>query len=207
MPKTKKPIPLEESEQLDAFIDHLVRTGFLGDVKITDEEKRKSKKKATKSTFHSTELLLEKYRVISWTLQYYPQSTCDELDIPYESVDDIMDALSIESVRGNKKVDNRLQNYTPTRYRMDRVNDAISFLKTIPKTGKNMYNVIYLRYIDADELSVEDICKKLNISPTTYKRLRKEAIEFISTRLWGINDKKTAMMFEAVELLADLSDS
>lgn len=204
MPKTKKNLPLEQSEQLDVFIDHLVRTGVLGDVKITDEDKRKSKKKVAKSTFHSTELLLDKYRVIAWTLKHYPQATCDELDIPYESTDMIMEALAIESARGNKKVDNRLQNYTPTRFRIDRINDAISILKDMPGNGKLMYDIIYLRYIAPEELTVEEICKKLDIVKSTYAKYRKEAIEKISIRLWGTNDKKTAMMLEAVELLANL---
>ena len=78
-------------------------------------------------------------------------------------------------------------------------------LKKQPHNGQMLYKVIYMRYIDEEELPVEEICKRLNISKPTYALYRKEAISFISTRLWGTDDSTFTTVCAIFDLLSNIN--
>ncbi len=70
------------------------------------------------------------------------------------------------------------------------VEDAKSVLRSIekgveniakaPDGGEELYEILYLLYINPQSVKKEEIYKKLNISRRTFYRLRKKAITMLS---------------------------
>lgn len=193
--------PVELSAELKQFIDHLVRAGYISDVKITDETVRTIKQKAAQRSFHNTELLLTNYRKFSWMLSYFPENVAKELDLPFENSDSLMSALDVECARGNAKLENRLRSYLPLREQMDRLNEAVTLLKNKPDNGETLYKIIYYKYIADETITIDELCKRLYISRGTYSKMRKEALSWISFRLWGTNDKSLSFIMETISFI------
>jgi hypothetical protein len=79
---------------------------------------------------------------------------------------------------------------------MDRLNEAINFLKTKPDEGELMYQIIYYTFIGEKMNSVYDILNKIGIAKTRYYKLRKKAITMISVKLWTVPDIKLELWLE-----------
>ena len=78
----------------------------------------------------------------------------------------------------------RLQNVKQSRILLDRINDALTVLRHKPGNGEMMYNIIYQTFIIPEKLSHADILYRLDISDRHYYRLRQQAINILSIRLW-----------------------
>ena len=62
-------------------------------------------------------------------IECFPDTIAEELEQPFEKVDDVINRLDIEMSLGNRKVENRLASIRKTRLVLDRINDALSVLK------------------------------------------------------------------------------
>lgn len=193
--------PIELSKEYMPLINALVAAGYISDISITDEKWRNAKQTAAKRAYHNTEMLLNNYRNFAWMIKYYPNNIANELEMQYESTEELFRLLDLECAKGNKKLEGRLLSYFPTKERFDRLNAAISALQYKPKNGKKLYTLIYMRYVSEADVTVDDIMRELNIGHTQYARYRKKAIELISLWLWGAEDSEKSLMLESLELL------
>lgn len=173
------------------------------------EEKAKSRRgKEPKgdARYHNTWLLLRKYRDVTWSMEvsvaqakrmfnYEFGMTMEEfLDTMYSAGMDFSDTKLTDHVRGLQKSYSMLK----------LLDSAIEILQTKHRHGEEYYWILYYTYLSPQEYgNVDDIVEALlphmrDISRRTYYRKRREAIEALSSLLWGYMDKETMEMLEGV---------
>ena len=210
MSKNKNNISLYEQQeerirvQSDAFITLLTERGILGDHRIDDERIRNARQAKQKNTYHNTLMLLKNYRTIAWMLECFPDNVAEELDRPFENLDDLIDHIDVEMSMGNRKLESRIEGVRKSRILLDRVNEALTVLKKKPENGEILYNLIYQTFITPENLSLTDILYRLDISPRHYYRLRSQAITILSIRLWAAPAKDVDFWLEMLTLLEGL---
>ena len=171
MSKNKNNISLYEQQeerirvQSDAFITLLTERGILGDHRIDDERIRNARQTKQKNTYHNTLMLLKNYRTIAWMLECFPDNVAEELDRPFENLDELIDHIDVEMSMGNRKLESRIEGVRKSRILLDRVNEALTVLKKKPENGEILYNLIYQTFITPENLSLTDILYRLDISP------------------------------------------
>ncbi len=138
-----------------------------------------------KDTYHNTELLLKQYRNISWLVECFPDQIAEELDQPLEDVDKLIEKLDVEMAYGNRKIENRMEALQRTRLLLDRINEALTVLKKKPQIGERLYELIYETYIIPEKLTHVELLYRLNLSTRHYYRLKEEALNILSIRLWS----------------------
>ena len=211
MSKNKNNISLYEQQeerirvQSDAFIALLTERGILGDHRIDDERIRNARQTKQKNTYHNTLMLLKNYRTIAWMLECFPDNVAEELDRPFENLDELIDHIDVEMSMGNRKLESRIEGVRKSRILLDRVNEALTVLKKKPENGEILYNLIYQTFITPENLSLTDILYRLDISPRHYYRLRSQAITILSIRLWSAPAKDVDFWLEMLTLLEGLS--
>ena len=178
------------------IVETLARRGLLPDTGISDEQRRTAKQKRLQKSFHNTELLLKNYRDIAWMVECLPDAVAEELDRPFETVDELLDGIEVSSTFGQRKLEKRLAGVEKTRLMLERVNDALTVLKQKPGNGQMLYNLIYLTYIAPEKLSPEELLFRLNISSRNYYRYRIQAINLLSLRLWSSPDSTVDLWLE-----------
>ena len=209
--KNKNNISLYEQQeerirvQSDAFITLLTERGILGDHRIDDERIRNARQTKQKNTYHNTLMLLKNYRTIAWMLECFPDNVAEELDRPFENLDELIDHIDVEMSMGNRKLESRIEGVRKSRILLDRVNEALTVLKKKPENGEILYNLIYQTFITPENLSLTDILYRLDISPRHYYRLRSQAITILSIRLWAAPAKDVDFWLEMLTLLEGLS--
>ena len=210
MSKNKNNISLYEQQeerirvQSDAFITLLTERGILGDHRIDDERIRNARQTKQKNTYHNTLMLLKNYRTIAWMLECFPDNVAEELDRPFENLDELIDHIDVEMSMGNRKLERRIEGVRKSRILLDRVNEALTVLKKKPENGEILYNLIYQTFITPENLSLTDILYRLDISPRHYYRLRSQAITILSIRLWAAPAKDVDFWLEMLTLLEGL---
>jgi hypothetical protein len=71
-------------------------------------------------------------------------------------------------------------------------------------TGELMYQSLYLTYITPESLTHTEILYRLNISSRHYYRIRQQAINILSIRLWAAPAGELDAWLEVLTLLEAL---
>jgi len=193
------------SPETTAIFKILTNQGILEDQTIDDETIRQVNKNKKRKTYHNTLLLLQHYRDIIWTMECFPNGIAEELEGPVNNLDALLSLVNTEISFENKKLENRLQSAQRSRLLLDRINEALTVLRQKPGTGEMMYKTIYETYITPEKLSHTDILYRLNISSRHYYRIRQQAINILSIRLWAVpNQGELDSWLEIMTLLEDL---
>ena len=185
MPKKDINPQLKLSDKSAAFLDMLTDRGFVEDKSIKDEKIRKSEKEKKRKMFHNTSLMLQHYRNIAWMLECFPENIAEELDKPLRDLDALISAVNDEIGFDNRRMENRMKSVNKSRMLLDRVNEALTVLKQKPVDGQLMYDIIYNTYIIPEKLTHMQLIYRINISTRHYYRLRNQAINVLSLRLWA----------------------
>lgn len=189
------------SQQSAAFIDLLTKRGILGDPTIDDDRVQQAKKDRKKSMYHNTFLLLQHYRTILWTLECFPSDVAEELDYPLRDLDTLLDRIDVELGMNNRKLESRMESIRRSRLLVDRLNEAVSILKSKPANGRKMYDIIYMTFLGPDKLTHEELLYRLDISARHYYRLRTQAINIIALRLWSAPAGEVDSWLEVLTIL------
>lgn len=192
-------------DQSDAFIKLLRKRGILGDKSIKDDSLRQAQQKKKRTTYHNTQLLLKNYRTIGWVLECFPDTVAEELERPFENVDELLEYMDIDLSLGNRKMESRLAGVQRSRILLDRVNEALSVLKKKPEDGERLYDLIYLTYITPEKLRLQEILYRLNLSIRQYYRLREQAITILSIRLWAAPAREVDCWLEILSLIEEIN--
>ena len=118
-----------------------------------------------------------------------------------DDLDTLINLVNSEIDLDNYRLENRIQSMRLSRSMMDRLNEAVSILRDKPQNGDMLYNIIYLTYIAPERLMVVEICSKLHISDRQYYRLRQQALNIISIRLWSAPAAELDSWIEVMSLL------
>ena len=172
-------------QQSEAFLAMLTKRGILGDAAITDERKRQVDMDRKRKAYHNTNLMLGHYRDIVWALECFPAEIAEELDRPMEALDAILNAVDARIGMDDIKIERRLESVKKSRLLLDRINDALTVLQRKPGDGDLMYRIIYETFITPEKLTVAEILYRLNISMRHYYRMRSQAVNILSLRLWS----------------------
>lgn len=156
--------------------------------------------------YHNTWLLLRKYRDVTWSLEVsvsqernsfrkeFGGTLEDFLDSVYEAGVEFEKSHLADRARGIQK------SYEILRF----LDAAVETMRAKHFRGEQYYWILYYTYLSSQELgSVDDIVELLrphikDISRRTYYRKRREAIDALSSLLWGYMDKETLDMLEGV---------
>ncbi len=192
------------SAQSAAFIQHLTKRGILTDPDIGDEKIREAAKKKKRNAYHNTLLMLQHYRSIVWVLECFPCSISEDLNQPFSELDSIIDLISSELEMDNARLESRLQSVRRSRLLLDRVQDALTVLSHKPGNGELLYKVIFETYIGPGKPTHSDIICRLNISSRHYYRIRQQAINILSIRLWSVPAIELDSWLEVLTILEAL---
>ena len=170
-----------QTEQLLALLE---RRGIVEDFSIQSAKARQSEQALRRTMYHNTQMMLKHYRNIVWALECFPEQVAEELDRPLKALDVLLSAVDTQLAMGNAKLEHRMQSIKQSRILVDRINDALTVLRQKPGNGEMMYQIIFQTYITPEKLSHDDILYRLNISDRHYYRLRQQAVNILSIRLW-----------------------
>lgn len=191
-----------------AFVQYLMRRGLLVDQRFVNEDAQRRRQEVARKAYHNTELLLTSYREIVWALESVPDQIASELQMPFATLDELVDRIDLEIGMENKRLESRLNSVTKSRLLIDRINEAVSVLKTKPKDGNDMYRVIYKTFMDPNVCrNIYDLFYELNLSKRKYYELRKKAIRLISLRFWSAPDKEVDVWLDVLMMLNEHQES
>ena len=186
------------------LLQMLTKRGLLPDQEISNEKVREAAQQKRRNMYHNTQLMLQNYRNITWALECFPASIAEELEQPLNDLDALLSLVSAEIDMDNIRLENRLLSIQKSRLLLDRVNEALTVLRQKPGNGEMMYKLIYETYITPDKLTHADLLYRLHISSRHYYRLRQQAINILSIRLWATPSGELDSWLEVLTLLEAL---
>ena len=184
----------------EAVLSFLRERGILADESITPQQVEEKKRK---EAYHNTLLLLSNYRNILWQTDNELDTIAAELNLPLQKLDAVLSRIDAEIGMENRRLELRLERLAKTRQLLDRINDALTSLKRKPDNGPLLYELIYLTYIGEEKLILNDILFRLNISRRHYYRLKEQAVNAISLRLWSAPTTDLEIWLGLVSMLTD----
>lgn len=188
--------------QSEAFLDILTKQGILTKETAVDKKTLKAAhQKRRKTAYHNTEMLLKNYRTFVWQLECRPGMIAEELDTPFDTIDEMLERIQMDIVIGDRKRECELASIEKSRALIDRINEALTVLKKKPENGKHLYELIYLTYIAPEKLSHQELLYRLNLSSRSYYRQREQAITVLSIRLWAAPTSEAEFMLDLLSLL------
>ena len=148
--------------------------------------------------FHDTWKLLKNYRDAVWNLELAVQQVRNTFEIEYgSSIEEFLDSMYIAT---------KLENYAKSIERSNKMltllNSAVDILRSKHKHGEQYYWILYYSYLSPQQLqNTDEIIENLrphiaNISPRTYYRKRPEAVQALSSILWGYTSKGCLEMLD-----------
>lgn len=172
------------SPQTEQFISLLERRGIVEDPEITSVRVREAEQELRRNMYHNTQSMLKNYRDIVWALECFPERVAEELDRPLKNLDALLSAVDTQLAMNNAKLEHKLLSIQKSRLLLDRINEALTVLRHKPGNGELMYNIIFQTYLTPDKLTHAELLYRLGISDRHYYRLRQQAVNILSIRLW-----------------------
>lgn len=147
--------------------------------------------------YHDTWKLLKKYRDVVWSLELSIQQVRNRFKLEYgSSIEDFLDSVYLAGADLSGSDTEHHAKCIERSYRMLKLLDSsVDLLRNKHKNGEVYYWLIYYTFLSPQQLrNVEEIIEKLrphirDISFRTYYRRRQEAIEALSSILWGYTSK------------------
>ena len=147
--------------------------------------------------YHDTWKLLKKYRDVVWSLELSIQQVRNRFELEYgSSIEDFLDSVYLAGADLSGSDTEHHAKCIERSYRMLKLFDSsVDLLRNKHKNGEVYYWLIYYTFLSPQQLrNVEEIIEKLrphirDISFRTYYRKRQEAIEALSSILWGYTSK------------------
>ena len=137
--------------------------------------------------YHDTWKLLKKYRDVVWSLELSIQQVRNRFELEYgSSIEDFLDSVYLAGADLSG---------SDTEHHVKLLDSSVDLLRNKHKNGEVYYWLIYYTFLSPQQFrNVEEIIEKLrphirDISFRTYYRKRQEAIEALSSILWGYTSK------------------
>ncbi len=147
--------------------------------------------------YHDTWMLLQKYRDVVWSLELSVQKVRTKFQMELgSSIEDFLDSIYVAGVDFKENgIQQHAQNIEQSYQMLKLLNAAIQLLRTKHKFGEAYYWILYYTYLSPQQYQNADEIVELlrphirDISYRTYYRRRKEAIEALSSVLWGYTSR------------------
>ncbi len=155
--------------------------------------------------FHDTWKLLKKYRDVVWSLELSVQQVRNSFQIEFgSSIEDFLDSIYLAGadVLSGSSLEHHAKCIERSHRMLKLMENAVDLLRSKHKYGESYYWILYYTFLSPQQLrNVEEIIEKLqphirSISYRTYYRKRQEAIEALSSVLWGYTSKDCMEVLE-----------
>ena len=135
--------------------------------------------------YHDTWRLLKKYRDVVWSMELSVQQLKKEFECEYgSSLDDFLESVYMAGADlSGTQIENHARCIERSRKMLALVNSAVELLRTKHKNGEAYYWILYYTFIEQLQPYIRDIGR------TTYYRKREQAVEALSSILWGYSSK------------------
>ena len=148
--------------------------------------------------FHDTWKLLKNYRDVVWNLELAVQQVKNQFEIEYgSSIEEFLDSIYLAGADiGGSKLENYARSIERSNKMLNLLNSAVDILRSKHKHGEQYYWILYYSYLSPQQLqNTDEIIENLiphiaNISKRTYYRRRPEAVQALSSILWGYTSKE-----------------
>lgn len=147
--------------------------------------------------YHDTWKLLRKYRDVVWSLELSVQQVCKRFSMEYgSSIDDFLESVYLAGVDlSSSDIEHHARCIERSNQMIKLLDCSIELMRTKHKYGETYYWLLYYAFLCPQQLkNVEEIIEQLrphirDISYRTYYRRRREAIDVLSSILWGYTSK------------------
>lgn len=154
--------------------------------------------------YHDTWRLLKKYRDVVWSLELSVQQVRNRFAIEYgSSVEDFLDSVYLAGADlSGTDIEHHAKCIERSHQMLKLLDSAIELLRNKHKNGETYYWLLYYSFLCPQQFrNVEEIIEQLrphirDISYRTYYRRRKEAIDALSSILWGYTSKDSLEVLE-----------
>lgn len=154
--------------------------------------------------YHDTWKLLKKYRDVVWSLELSLQQVRTRFEIEYgSSIEDFLDSVYLAGADlSGSDIEHHAKCIERSHRMLKLLDSSVDLLRSKHKNGEIYYWLLYYTFLCPQQLrNVEEIIEKLrphirDISYRTYYRRRQEAIEALSSILWGYTSKDSLDILE-----------
>ena len=148
--------------------------------------------------YHDTWKLLKKYRDVTWSLELSIRQVKNQFRIDYDcSIEDFLESVYMAGADlGGTDIENHARCIERSYKMLTLLENSVNLLRTRHQFGEVYYWILYYSFLSPQKLkNVEEIIETLrphirDISPSTYYRIRKEAVQTLSSILWGYSSKE-----------------
>lgn len=148
--------------------------------------------------YHDTWKLLRAYRDTVWSLEVSVARLRNEFQIEYgTSIDEFLDSVYMAGADlGGTDIEQYARSIERSNKMLKLLGNAVEIMRKRQKNGEEYYWVLYYTYLSPQEYrNIEEIIDMLRphiqyISYRTYYRKRREAVEVLSSILWGFSSKE-----------------
>ncbi len=156
--------------------------------------------------YHDTWLLLQKYRDVVWSLELSVQRVRAKFQMELgSSIEDFLDSIYVAGVDFKENgIQEHTQNIEQSHQMLKLLDAAVQLLRSKHKFGEAYYWILYHSYLSPQQYQNADEIVELlrphirDISYRTYYRRRKEAIEALSSVLWGYASRDSLCLLTAL---------
>lgn len=154
--------------------------------------------------YHDTWKLLKRYRDVVWSLELSVQQLKVKFRMEYgSSIDEFLESIYAAGADlSGTQIEDHAKCIERSNKMITLVNNAIELLRKRHKNGETYYWILYYTYLVPQQLrNVDEIITQLrpyvrDISYCTYYRRRKEAVEALSSVLWGYTSQDSINILE-----------
>lgn len=158
--------------------------------------------------YHDTRKLLRKYRDVTWSLELSVQKLKNQFHVEYGTdIEEFLDSVYLAGADlGGTELEHHAQCIERSHKMLTLVQNAVELLRTRHKNGEVYYWLLYYTYLSPQQFrNTEEVIEQLqphirDISFRTYYRRQREAVEALSSVLWGYTSKESADIMEKIFL-------
>ena len=157
--------------------------------------------------YHNTWKLLKKYRDVVWSLELSVQQVRNRFEIEYgSSIEEFLDSIYLAGADlSGSDIEHHAECIERSHQMLKLLDTAIDLLRSKHKNGESYYWLLYYSFLSPQQQrNVEEIIEKLrphirDISFRTYYRKRREAIDALSSVLWGYTSRDSLIILNKLE--------
>ena len=154
--------------------------------------------------YHDTYLLLRKYRDVVWSLELSVQQVRRQFQVEYgSSIEDFLESIYLAGVDfSDTNIEEHARSIERSYKMLKLMESAVNLLRNKHKFGEIYYWILYYSYLSPQQYrSTEEIIEQLrphirDISYRTYFRKRQEAIDALSSILWGYSSRDSLNLLD-----------
>ncbi|MGN0452424.1 MAG: hypothetical protein ACI4GZ_01330 [Ruminococcus sp.] len=166
--------------------------------------KKQTEQVSDNPKYHDTLLLLRKYRDVVWGLELSVQQVKRRFQMEFgSSIEDFLESIYLAGVDfSDNGIEEQARSIEKSYQMLKLLETSINIMRNKHKHGEKYYWLLYYSYLSPQQYqSVDEIIEMLrphisDISQRTFFRRRKDAIEALSSILWGYTSKDSLSLLE-----------